>query len=47
MAGGSTIVYAFNRVVSRQYEYKSVWTSLTDKRVSALCVKAINVINTL
>ena len=31
MAGASTSDYTFSSVVSNQYEYKSVWTSLTDK----------------
>ena len=31
MAGASTIAYAFSSVVSGQYEYKSAWSSLTDK----------------
>ena len=31
MAGASTSVYTFSSVVSAQYEYKSAWTSLTDK----------------
>ena len=31
MAGASTSVYTFISVVSGQYEYKSAWTSLTDK----------------
>ena len=31
MACASTSVYTFSSVVSGQYEYKSAWTSLTDK----------------
>ena len=31
MAGASTSVYAFSRVVSGQDKYKSAWISLTDK----------------
>ena len=31
MAGASTITYAFSSVVSDQYKYNCVWTSLTDK----------------
>ena len=31
MAGANTSVYTFTNVVSGQYEYKSAWTSLTDK----------------
>ena len=31
MAGANTSVYTFSSVVSGQYEYKSAWTSLTDK----------------
>ena len=30
MAGASTSVYEFDRVVRGQHVYKSVWTSLTD-----------------
>ena len=31
MAGARTSVHTFSIVVSGQYEYKSAWTSLTDK----------------